>query len=178
VLPFLYGIEIMMKIESDPEKIKILAQNKEDENWEFRSFLKNYNIASKQLDAVVYRLNEEISSKIDCTECANCCREVLIELDRGDIKTMSKAVNLSESLFIEKYLTGAENSDRYIFSKQPCPFLRDNLCAQYEYRPEGCRSYPHLHKDEIVYRLITVIGNCSICPIVYNVYEQLKDQEW
>ena len=46
----------------------------------------------------------------------------------------------------------------------------------YAHRPKDCHSYPHLHKKEFVFRLWGVVENCSICPIVFNVYEQLKDE--
>jgi len=66
----------------------------------------------------------------------------------------------------------------YIFSRLPCPFLYDNICTQYTCRPNDCRSYPHLHKENFVFRLIGVIENYSICPIVFNVYELLKENIW
>ena len=31
---------------------------------------------------------------------------------------------------------------------------------------------------EFVFRLWNVMGNCSVCPIVFNVYEHLKDKLW
>ncbi|MFH1965187.1 MAG: hypothetical protein ABIJ42_06545, partial [Acidobacteriota bacterium] len=46
----------------------------------------------------------------------------------------------------------------------------------YSARPEDCRSYPHLHKKKFVFRVSGVFSNCSRCPIVYNVYELLKDE--
>ncbi|MBN1676299.1 MAG: hypothetical protein JXR37_34970 [Kiritimatiellae bacterium] len=41
-----------------------------------------------------------------------------------------------------------------------------------------CRSYPHLHKKPFVARLTQAYSNCSVCPIVYNVYEELKKRLW
>lgn len=41
---------------------------------------------------------------------------------------------------------------------------------------ENCISYPHLHKKDFTSRLIGVIENCSVCPIVFNVYERLKER--
>jgi hypothetical protein len=35
-----------------------------------------------------------------------------------------------------------------------------------------------IHKKEVVFRLWGVVENCSICPIVFKVYEQLKDKLW
>ena len=40
------------------------------------------------------------------------------------------------------------------------------------------RPFPHLHKEEFIFRLWGVVENCPICPIVFNVYEQLKDELW
>ena len=60
------------------------------------------------------------------------------------------------------------------FNQIPCPFLHCNKCIYYESRPADCTSYPHLHKKEFVFRLIGVINNYSICPIVFNVYEELR----
>ena len=46
------------------------------------------------------------------------------------------------------------------------------------YRPKDCVSYPYLLKKDFTSRLMGVIGNCSVCPIVFNVYELLKDEVW
>jgi len=43
-----------MKIETDLEKITETAQRKEDKNWEFRSFLKGYDIDIEALDRHPY----------------------------------------------------------------------------------------------------------------------------
>ena len=55
-------------------------------------------------------------------------------------------------------------------------FLNDNKCTQYDSRPVNCALYPHLHKKDFVFRLIGVVNNYSICPIVFNVYEALKNK--
>jgi hypothetical protein len=52
-----------------------MAPKKENENWKFRTFIKGYENTEK-LDSIVHRLNKEISSKIDCTTCANCCKAI------------------------------------------------------------------------------------------------------
>ena len=89
---------------------------------------------------------------------------------------MSKGLVISPSKSERQYLVeyGDEFSDDLIFNSLPCPFLNNNLCACYDFRSEACRSFPHLNKDEIVFRLMGVIGNYEICPIVFNVYEMLK----
>jgi Fe-S-cluster containining protein len=54
--------------------------------------------------------------------------------------------------------------------------LDQNQCRVYEHRPKACRSYPHLHKKDFVSRLVGVLWNYSICPMVFNVFERLKDE--
>jgi hypothetical protein len=76
------------------------------------------------------------------------------------------------------HLRPTEDKDAYCFRQKPCPFLRNNCCTVYDARPDDCRSFPHLHKDEFVFRLIQVVNNCSVCPIVYNVFERLKEELW
>ena len=45
-------------------------------------------------------------------------------------------------------------------------------------RPDDCRSYPHLDKEGFVLRLTQAFSNCSICPVVYNVYHELMRRLW
>jgi hypothetical protein len=71
-----------------------------------------------------------------------------------------------------------ELEDKYRFKNLPCPFLSGNTCTVYDVRPEDCRSYPHLRKGEFVFRLMGVVCNCAVCPIVYNVLERLKGEFW
>ena len=169
-----------MKIETDLKKIKETAQEKEDENWEFRSFLKGYDIEVEELDSIVHRLFELVSMEIDCTTCGNCCKEVSPALDQEDIEILAHGLGTSIDQFRQQFLVENDKnfSEGLIFNKKPCPFLKGNLCSHYELRPEACRSFPHLHKEEFVSRLINVIQNYAVCPIVFNVYERLKKELW
>ena len=56
----------------------------------------------------------------------------------------------------------------------PCPFLKENVCSVYEDRPKACRDFPYLHEPGFRTRMITLIENTALCPIVYNTCEQLK----
>lgn len=165
-------------METDLSRIKRLAEKKEDENWGFRAFLKGFDMPLKKMDRIVHRLYKQISSQIDCTKCANCCREIQIGLYKEDIKNFSKGIGTSAKQFRKRYLIEGEETGEFIFKEKPCPFLKNNLCSQYNYRPKVCRSYPHLHKKDFVFRLIGVIHNSSVCPIVFNVYEYLKGELW
>jgi Fe-S-cluster containining protein len=166
-----------MYIETDLRKIKKYSKTKERENYKFRSFLKQYDISIKKLDSIVHKIYNEVIKHIDCTKCANCCKVVKPQLSKTDIKRLSESMGIPEKDFIYKYLS-ASSDERgfYIFNTLPCPLLKDNLCQYYDHRPKDCLSYPHLHKREFIFRLYGMIDNYGICPIVYNVYEQLKNR--
>jgi hypothetical protein len=86
---------------------------------------------------------------------------------------LAAITNNSIQTFKRDYLVTDEEGDMH-FKDLPCPFLIDKKCSVYDSRPDDCRSYPHLHKNEFLSRLFGVIDNYSICPIVFNVYEELK----
>lgn len=167
-----------MKLITDLKKIRRLSEQNDSENWDFRAFLKVSDMDIEEMDAIVHEVYQEISAAIDCTKCANCCRIVQPLLDREDIKKCSKGLGIPGSQFKKKYLKPDREEDRFVFKETPCPFLENSLCRIYPHRPNDCRSFPHLHKKEFVFRLWGVVENCSICPIVFNVYEQLKDELW
>lgn len=169
---------LMINMETDLNKIKKLSKKKEDENWDFRSFLKGCNIPSGEIDVIIHKLYQQVSSGMDCKTCANCCKEAQPVLDQEDIEKFSQGLGISITQLKYQYLVKDKDSGGFIFNKKTCPFLKDNLCLCYTYRPKDCISYPHLHKKDFIFRLINVIENYSICPIVFNVYEYLKDEIW
>ena len=65
------------------------------------------------------------------------------------------------------------DNDRYL-KATPCKYLKDKKCSIYGDRPEDCRSFPHTHKTGFTQRTFGLIDNYSICPIVFNLFEQLK----
>lgn len=145
----------------------------EKENWKFRAFLKQLDIEIEELDSIVHRITDEVSAKIDCTECGNCCKNIRPALDEDDITNFASGLKMSIDEFREKYLTAEpDDPSEYLFNALPCPFLVNNMCSNYECRPKACASYPHLHKEEFVFRLWDVVDNYSICPIVFNVKEK------
>ena len=167
-----------MKIITDIDRIKQLSEQNDDDNWKFRSFLKMVDLDMDEVDAIVHRHYEDVASQIDCCACANCCRTMVPILSRADIVRMASALNMSEDEVVRDYLKPAEERGSFTFRSAPCPLLEGNRCTIYEARPENCRGYPHIQKDEFLTRLIGVIENCSVCPIVFNVYERLKAESW
>ena len=163
-------------IQTDLKKIKYYAQKHEKANWRFRSHLKFMDQTDIELDSLVAEISNAINDQIDCKTCANCCKEKSPLVLENEILLLSDKLGTSREEFIRKFLTDTEESDKFIINKRPCPFLRDNECEIYDLRPEDCRSFPHLHKEGFRSRLIGVIENYSVCPIVFNTYNQLKEK--
>jgi len=157
----------------DLEEIKQLGKENEEENFRFRSWLKMQD--SKKIDNIVHRLNHIYFSKIDCTACGNCCTVIKPLISKKDIKRITRHLNVSEDEFKKEY-TEMDDEGDMLFKNLPCKFLENKRCSIYPYRPFECRSYPHLHKKDFISRLFGVIDNYSVCPIVFNVYEDLKLQ--
>ena len=168
-----------MGISIDLKYIKEMARERDEENWEFRSFLKQHDIAPKEIDAIVHRIADEVTSQIDCTKCANCCKQIRPLFDKADVSKFALGLKITMSEFQEQYLIqDEEDLSKQRFDELPCPFLKNDQCSNYNCRPKDCRSYPHLHKKDFASRLWGVVSNYEVCPIVFNVYEQLKIELW
>jgi len=152
-----------------------LARRREGENWRFRDFVKGCGIEPKEIDRIVHELYRQESEKFDCVACANCCKEISPLLDNEDVRRLAVWMDVSSDLLIREYLAWDEEYEGLVF-RIPCPMLKDDRCICYHHRPMVCASYPHLHKDGFVRRLSNMVANCSICPVVFNVIERLKDE--
>ena len=155
------------------EKIKQLGERNQGANFRFRSFLKGGN--STHIDKIVHELCDYYYTNIDCTKCGNCCKVLKPLILKKDLKSLSLVTNITMDEFKTEYLQIDEDGDMS-FNKLPCPFLKNLKCSVYDCRPNDCRSYPHLHKKEFISRLFGVIDSYSICPIVFNVFEDLKSR--
>jgi len=171
-------MRIEMDIETDINKVKVLAEKEQDENWRFRTFLKGSDLSQARLDRTVAHHYAAVAAKIDCCTCANCCKVMSPQLVKRDIRRLAEHLLLPEDELISKYLQPGEDKGTYVSRQAPCPFLQDNLCTVYEARPGNCRSFPNLHKRDFRSRLIQVVQNSTVCPIVYNVLELLKLELW
>lgn len=156
-------------IETDPERLRALAEAKLDSHMRLRAHLKS-RVAAGKTDALFRRLFQEVSREIDCTTCANCCVRQSPVLQAEDVERLARRLGQKSPQLEEKLLRKTE--DGWLFSRQPCPLLEGKLCSCYADRPEDCRSYPHLDKPDRVFSLMSIIGNAEVCPIVYEVLER------
>lgn len=48
-----------------------------------------------KIDSIVNRLYREISLKIDCRTCANCCKEIQPVLEQEDIAKLAEGLGIT-----------------------------------------------------------------------------------
>ncbi len=148
-----------------------LSRRREPENWAFREHLKERTSDSDRFDVIVHELYRQEAAAFDCKGCASCCKGISPLLDDQDVGRLAQGLGIAADRVISDYLARNDEYGGWSFNRMPCPLLENNLCTCYEYRPRDCVSYPHLHKDNFFSRLSNTVANCSVCPIVYNVYE-------
>lgn len=118
-------------------------------------------------------LHEEAFRKIDCLQCANCCRNYSPRFKMPDIKRIAKRLRMKESAFIAAYLKMDADGD-YVVTTHPCPFLGDdNYCSIYEDRPRDCMRYPYTDEDVLLKQPDLTLKNATVCPAVFYVMENL-----
>jgi hypothetical protein len=120
--------------------------------------------------------HDEAFSKIDCLQCAACCKNYSPRFKTPDIKRISKYLKMKESDFIETYLQ-LDNDGDYVTKSNPCPFLgEDNYCNIYDQRPSDCHRFPYTDEDVILKRPQITLKNATFCPAVYFVLERLIEK--
>lgn len=121
-------------------------------------------------------LDEEAYEKVDCLQCANCCKNYSPRFKTPDIKRIARHLRLKEGDFIDTYLDIDPEGD-YVLKSKPCPFLgADNYCSIYEVRPSDCSRFPYTNEDVILKRQPLTLMNSSFCPITYYVLERLMQE--
>lgn len=151
-------------------------------NWEkksrekqkqFKNFLARVdrNKVLKQLPD----LHEEAFERVNCLDCAACCKNYSPRFKTPDVKRISKHLGMKEGDFIETYLRVDEEGD-FVVKSTPCPFLgADNFCSIYEVRPSDCARFPYTDEDVLVKRQQLTLKNSSFCPITYYVLDRLME---
>ena len=118
-------------------------------------------------------LHEEAFAKINCLDCANCCKNYSPRFKTPDIKRISRHLKMRESDFIDTYLKVDQDGD-FVTKTNPCPFLgADNFCSIYEQRPSDCHRFPYTDEDVLIKRQQLTLKNSTFCPITYYVLEKL-----
>jgi Fe-S-cluster containining protein len=155
------------------EEFKEDSRSKRKANKKYFRRLENKN--TKGLDDMFHTLHESVFEKIDCLECANCCKTTSPMFTKKDITRIAKHIKMPVSDFSEKYLKVDSDGDT-VLKSAPCSFLgSDNYCSIYEVRPKACQEYPHTNRKDMHQILHTTFMNTMVCPAVFEITERLKN---
>lgn len=159
-------------MEKDPQVVARLAREREDENWRFRSFLKQLAPRrSAQVNATAERLGRAAEAQMDCRTCGACCRSCRAPLEADEADRLANLLELPVAAFRERHIE--VETDGELMMHAPCVFLNGTICSIYEHRPQSCRGYPYIGGD-ISTRMMGIIERAETCPIVFEMLEGLK----
>ena len=164
-----------------------MAQNKDKtpiEDWlnrrnevkvENKKFIKKLSKQNnKKLKEITEGLHDKIFEKVDCLDCANCCKSIPPIINETDARRIAKHLGIKVTTFKDHYVKVDEDMDM-VMNQSPCPFLQaNNKCFIYEFRPKACREYPHTEDYEFPKNLKLHSINASYCPAVFHILEELK----
>lgn len=135
-------------------------------------------VKSSKLDKKVAEIHAGVFEKINCLECANCCRSLGPLLTDADIRRVSRSLKKTPGEFTSEYLRLDEDGD-YVFRSMPCPFLgKDNYCSIYNDRPRACREYPHTDQKGFLGKSKLTLKNIRTCPAVHEILTLLGSTEF
>ncbi|TDW97506.1 YkgJ family cysteine cluster protein [Dinghuibacter silviterrae] len=163
----------MSEIPIDLDHIRREAVAREEENHAFRDFLRRQD--GDEIDRRVHRLDAEVTPRVDCTACGNCCKSLIIHTEPEENERVAARMGLPRETWEGRYLERSLGG-KTVLNQIPCPFLTGTRCSVYEDRFSDCREFPHLHKDHFTDRLFSTIMYYGVCPIIYTVVERLKGE--
>lgn len=159
----------------EPDKLASMARAARQEHAALVKRLTS--VGKRNLDERVHALHEAVFDKINCLDCANCCRTLGPRITDTDVQRIAASLRIKPSGFVEQYLMVDEDGD-YIFRSMPCPFLgNDNYCSIYDVRPRACREYPHTDRRRVYQVLTLTLKNSSVCLAVFEILERLRKGE-
>jgi len=158
----------------DPNSVAELAREKHEENWRFRTFLKMVSPqVGRRVDQLAGEFGRAAEAEMDCTACGACCRDNCIQLSSEEQARLAGHLHIPVELFAAQYVSPDEDGEPSLDAR-PCPFLDDKRCSVYQDRPEACRGYPYLGGN-VSSRMVGIIERAAVCPIVFDMLENLKE---
>ena len=128
----------------------------------------------KQLDYIGQETHDQVFEKIDCLQCANCCKTTGPLFTSKDVDRIAKHFKMKVADFEDKFLRTDEDQDQ-VLQSLPCWFLNeDHTCSIYEIRPKACREFPHTDRKKIYQINHLTIQNTVVCPAAFEFVEKLR----
>lgn len=130
----------------------------------------------KNLDQITEQMHDEVFAKINCLDCANCCKTTGPLFTTKDIERISKHLRMKPKDFELKFLQTDEDQDK-VLQNLPCWFLgADNECTIYDVRPKACREYPHTDRKKVFQINSLMLKNTLICPAAFVWVEKMREK--
>lgn len=164
--------------------LKKFAKKAEKNKKPLKAFLRKLDkIVPEDIERVVAEEDAKMWQKVDCTECANCCKTMTPTFSKTDIKRIADHFSMTPKEFKAKWLYKEAETGDWMNRNTPCQFLVDNKCSIYEIRPVDCAEFPHHDKQPFDDYNETYIQNLHRCPATYELVKSLKkrverDYEW
>ena len=161
---------------TDLVEIRSLAKGREAENLRLRRYLRSHHHDEEHFRI----LAAEVEAQIDCTQCANCCRQTVVEVSGVELARIAEYLRIERADVIRLYTTTEDPDARgtrvLVNRSNGCTFLDGNLCLVYEARPDACRRFPHLagNQRSLGSRMASIFQRAAYCPIVFNTLEAYK----
>ena len=148
---------------------------KSAENLQFRRYLAEHHQSSEAFQAIASR----VQAYIDCTKCANCCRQSIVTVRAAEVARIAVFLGMSEAEVTQHYTARDTDSPRartLQSGENGCVFLKDSRCTIYPARPEACRNFPHVKPGthSLGSRLESQCRWAPLCPILFNAFEEYK----
>ncbi|MDR1235436.1 MAG: YkgJ family cysteine cluster protein [Holosporaceae bacterium] len=155
------------------KEVEAKARMLEDQNYEFRAFLKR-NADADELDEQFKQLHNELFANYDCCKCCNCCCACHIVVEDSEIAAIAESVGQSTESFIIEHLTKGEEGE-YHLKSSPCEFLDESgRCKIQHFKPNVCKKYPHTDQPRRLSSMYSIIESAKVCPVVFEILERLK----
>ncbi len=160
---------------TDPDQVRRLAESKEVENLHFRRYLHAHHIPVEPFQILAH----ETERRFDCTQCANCCRRMSVEVTPAEVEAIAMHLGVTVQEAMRKHVDPEPGNSAHKIMRTEhggCTFLIGNLCSIYEARPAACREFPHVAvgAHTLGARMESVCRHSSVCPILYNAIEAYK----
>lgn len=158
--------------------LRTFQQKVSEQKRRMRAFLtRTENNPPKGLDAMVKDIDREVWQEVDCLSCSNCCRKMTPTFTEGDVRRISKYLDMSAETFRERWLRLDRNGD-WMNRTQPCQFLdsQTNMCSIYEVRPKDCAGFPHLTRRKMTDYMVWHRQNIEYCPATFKMVEKLMNK--
>ena len=158
---------------TDLDHIRNLSSKADSLFKDFRSNAKKIRV--KKFDELAAPVVEQVTKNIDCTKCGNCCKIQEPGVTEAEIKILANQKKMDPDDFKTSFVAYDHQHVSFL-CKQPCIFLDGTMCSVYTQRPNSCADFPGLHRPGLKWRITQMQENYGICPIVFNVVEELKER--